>query len=290
MFFRAKNTPFDVCIIGGMGPAATAELMRRIILYTDAKCDAEHVSLCVFNAPNTPDRSEFILSNGKKPNIKNIRLTAPRTRKSDLSKEATSNTKIIRLTAPLSPLKAIKEQIAAAKKLRCRYFAVACNTAHYFYRDFEGVRGIKFINTVRETVSYAARAYPEKDLCVLATLGTVKADIYAALSPKNVKIRYPSPAVCEEIMRLIREIKAASPSVGKTAALTERLKSEFDVGKTVFLLGCTELSLVSSCLDGLTLVDSTDVLAGKIISVCGKRFNRDAFRLKTEFFDKPYEH
>ena len=62
MFFKPKSAPFDVCIIGGMGPAATAELMRRTVLYTEAKADAHHASVCVFNAPHTPDRSEYILS------------------------------------------------------------------------------------------------------------------------------------------------------------------------------------------------------------------------------------
>ena len=299
MFFKPKSAPFDVCIIGGMGPAATAELMRRTVLYTEAKADAEHASVCVFNAPHTPDRSEYILSGEFFPKGKSARLTAQLSRgkrNAVLSKKAVSNTTPVRSGSPLSPLKAIKEQIAAAKKLRCRYFAVACNTAHYFYKDFEGVRGIKFINTVKETAAYAAIVYPEKELCVLATLGTVKADIYGTLSPKNAKIRYPSPAICEEIMRLIREIKAGRAALSDSGSLHSELsnllsllKEEFDTEKTVFILGCTELSLVFSCFDGLTVVDSTDVLAGKIISVCGKRFNRETFSLKAEYFGKIQE-
>ncbi len=144
---------------------------------------------------------------------------------------------------------------------------------------------MKFINTVKETVSYAAHVYPEKTLCVLATLGTVKSDIYNTLSYGNSKITYPCADTNEAIMSLIRKIKSGATSVREdAAALVGRLCFEFDVKETVFILGCTELSVISPCFKELTVVDSTDVLAGRIISAGKKRFNRETFKLKTEFF------
>lgn len=52
---------FDVGIIGGMGPAATAELFRRIVLYTFAQTDQEHIKLYILNDPTIPDRTDYIL-------------------------------------------------------------------------------------------------------------------------------------------------------------------------------------------------------------------------------------
>ena len=36
---------YKLGIIGGMGPLATSELFRRIVLKTDAKFDREHIKL-----------------------------------------------------------------------------------------------------------------------------------------------------------------------------------------------------------------------------------------------------
>lgn len=272
---------FDVAIIGGMGPLATAELVRRVYLYTDAKKDLEHPSLCVFSAPDIPDRSEYILSNQSKRR-KPPFVTEKKHQKS-------------RSNAPATPLKAIKRQIRLAKKLHCRYFAIGCNTAHYFYRDYEKTRGIRFINAVKDTLNYVFSVYPKRDVCVLATLGTVKADIYGSISPKGTKINYPSPSVCGEIMELIRDIKAGQVELSDSdtlpcdknfSSLLSHLKEEFDTEKTVFILGCTELSLIADYFKPLTAVDSTDVLAGRIISVCEKKLNTKGFKLKTEFFEE----
>ena len=246
--------PFDVSVIGGMGPLSTAELLRRVVLYTDAKCDSEHVSLCVFNDPSTPDRSGFILSKD--------------------TKERTP-----------SPLKTIKRQIRMAKRLRCRYFCIACNTAHYFSEDFEKVKGIRFINAVRDTVSYAAKVYPDRRLCVLATEGTVRADIYRKNAPLCAKTVYPSENMRRKISSLIYAIKGGVPPERcDPEAIASGLSAEFDPESTVFILGCTELSLVFHSVSGLTVIDSMDVLAGRIISVAKKGFLAERFPLKGEFF------
>ena len=52
-------------ILGGMGPAATADLMMKIIDMTDAKSDQEHIHIIVDNNTNIPDRTAAILHGGK---------------------------------------------------------------------------------------------------------------------------------------------------------------------------------------------------------------------------------
>ena len=252
------HTKFHVCMIGGMGPLSTAELFRRTVLYTKAEGDGGHVSLCVFNDPSIPDRSGYIVK-----------------------RESNERTP--------SPLKAIKRHIRAAKRLHCRYFAVACNTAHYFSEDFEKVKGIRFINAVRDTVSYAAKAYPDRRLCVLATEGTVRADIYRKNAPLCAKTVYPSENMRRKISSLIYAIKGGVPPERcDPEAIASGLSAEFDPESTVFILGCTELSLVSEFFGDLTVVDSTDVLAASMISAAKKEFNTERFPLNTEFFRQRY--
>lgn len=53
---------YKLGIIGGMGPLATSELFRRIVLKTDAKFDREHIKIAILNNPSIPDRTQAIVA------------------------------------------------------------------------------------------------------------------------------------------------------------------------------------------------------------------------------------
>ena len=57
----------NIGIIGGMGPLATCDLMEKIIDYTDAASDQEHIHVLVDSNTNIPDRTEAILHGGENP-------------------------------------------------------------------------------------------------------------------------------------------------------------------------------------------------------------------------------
>ena len=59
--------PKTIGIMGGMGPAATVDLMSRIISMTDASSDQEHIPMIVDNDTRIPDRTEAILGRGESP-------------------------------------------------------------------------------------------------------------------------------------------------------------------------------------------------------------------------------
>ena len=48
-------------IVGGMGPAATVELMSRIIRKTPARDDGDHLRMLVDNNPKVPSRIKAIV-------------------------------------------------------------------------------------------------------------------------------------------------------------------------------------------------------------------------------------
>ena len=54
-------------IMGGMGPAATADLMMKIIEMTAADSDQEHIPMIIDNNTRIPDRTAAILSGGADP-------------------------------------------------------------------------------------------------------------------------------------------------------------------------------------------------------------------------------
>ena len=60
----AKNV---IGILGGMGPAATADMFQKFIKLTPAHCDQEHIPLLISSIPDIPDRTECILHGGEDP-------------------------------------------------------------------------------------------------------------------------------------------------------------------------------------------------------------------------------
>ena len=54
-------------ILGGMGPAATVDLMQKVIDATPATRDQEHVPMIVWNVPQIPDRNTFIAGGSSSP-------------------------------------------------------------------------------------------------------------------------------------------------------------------------------------------------------------------------------
>ncbi len=231
---------YDLAIIGGMGPMATAELFNRIVAYTDATCDQEHLRIAVLNDPTIPDRTAHLCENGP------------------------------------TPLPQILEHVKEAKQLECKFFAVPCNTSHAFVDKLESVEGIEFINMVAKTckcaIDCAEGHGSDVKICVLATQGTYTADVYKKQADAlKADVVYPSNGLQQDVMDIIRLIKAGKYDASAVAgALEDKLAEEFDADSTIFILACTELSLLLPELTG-KYVDSLDVLAKSILKTCGKK-------------------
>lgn len=58
-----------VGIIGGMGPLATVDLMNKIISYTPAMKDQDHIHIIADNYSQIPDRTTAILGKGIDPTL-----------------------------------------------------------------------------------------------------------------------------------------------------------------------------------------------------------------------------
>lgn len=54
-------------ILGGMGPAATADLFTKIINSTEASCDQDHLHVIIDSNTNIPDRTEALIHGGADP-------------------------------------------------------------------------------------------------------------------------------------------------------------------------------------------------------------------------------
>lgn len=225
-------------ILGGMGPAATVDLMNRIISMTDAESDQEHIPMIVDNDTRIPDRTAAILSGGESP---------------------------------------VPEMLASAKRLEAAgadFIIVACHTAHYFIKEVEEQIGIPVLEMPAETAKLL-KIKGVRRAAVLATDGTVESGLYgAALERVGIEPVYPDEDQQKIIMALIYNyIKKGVTDVNdlpkeETMAIVGDLSSK---GAEVLLLACTELPIAFSIM-GLrseAFVDPTIVLAKSAIRMAG---------------------
>jgi aspartate racemase len=56
-----------VGVLGGMGPEATVDFMAKVIAFTPAEKDQDHVHMLVDNNPKVPNRQAAILADGVDP-------------------------------------------------------------------------------------------------------------------------------------------------------------------------------------------------------------------------------
>ena len=110
-------------IIGGMGPMATVDLMKKVILATDAREDQEHIPILVDNNTNIPDRTAAILGEGEDP---------------------------------LPELLKSEDRLTDAG---ADFLIMGCNTAHYFLPLMLPNLRIPVINMIEETAAFCARSF-----------------------------------------------------------------------------------------------------------------------------------
>ena len=159
-----------VGIIGGMGPAATCDLMMKIINMTDAASDQEHIHVLVDSNINIPDRTEALLHGGEDP---------------------------------------VPEMLASAKRLEsigADFLILPCNTAHCFVPRLENQVSIPFLSMPDETAALLRRK-GVKTAAVLATDGTVQSGLYGkALAAKGIEAIYPNDE--QQIVAIVDDLRS----------------------------------------------------------------------------------
>ena len=223
-------------ILGGMGPAATCDLMEKIISLTEAACDQEHIHIISDVNTAIPDRTAAILHGGADP-VPEMRRSA--------------------------------ERLEAAG---AECILLPCNTAHYFYDAVAASVSVPLLHMPRLTAAVLKEAGVKK-AGVLATDGTIRSGVYArALEAEGIEPVYPGAAHQAMVMDLIyqgvkaRKIPLESIPVGEILA---ELRAR---GAEKFLLACTELPIAFQAL-GIRqdCLDPTRVLAFSAVEYAGAK-------------------
>jgi aspartate racemase len=217
-----------VGIIGGMGPEATVDLMRRVVAKTPAEDDQDHVHLIVESNPKIPSRiAHLIEGTGADPTPELIRIAA-------------------------------NLQRAGADAL-----AIPCNTAHAYAHSIRRAVSIPLLDMVDLTVEQIAHSRRAARVGILASTAVHTTELYAKAFASH-GIDAVLPARQDEVMALIKAVKRGDTGAEIQARLG-RVALEMKSQADVLLIACSELSVISS---GITVpfVDSLDVLAQAIVT------------------------
>lgn len=222
-------------VIGGLGPMATALFMKMVIEMTDADIDQDHIEMVIYNCPQIPDRTRYILGQSDEN-------PAP---------------EMIRLGRRLA------EQGAGL-------IAIPCITANYFYEQLSGEIPVRIINIIEELSGYLADRGIRR-VGLMATSGTVKSRLFQdAFEARGCELLLPSEERQQDVMHVIyRDVKANRPvEMNRFQAAAGELK---DAGAEVIILGCTELSVVrENCLIGKGFLDAMQLMAKCAVETCGR--------------------
>ena len=199
-----KNNGLTLGVLGGMGPAATAEFQRILAVKSPADVDQEHPRMIVYSHTITPDRTTFLL--GKGPDPKPYILDG------------------------------LKTLIGwGADKL-----VITCNTAHYFVDQFPDEIKSKVIHIIDETIRTCQERSP-KGAWLTATLGTMNTGIYQRHAADcGYRFLIPDEPMRNEIHDITDMVKAGKL---KEAGVRYRAAIEklWEIEKLPVVGACTEL-------------------------------------------------
>jgi aspartate racemase len=225
--------PLRVGILGGMGPAATADFYAKLVAATPATTDQEHLPVVIWADPRIPDRTSAILGEGPDP----------------------------------SPCLAEGSRylISAGADL----IAIPCNTAHAFLDPVRTAAApVTVLDMVTETAAEVSELLPRARVGVLATSGTLAAGLYQdALARYALEPVIPDRVAQDAVMSTIRHIKAGGAPATARAWISLAVKALAKAGADIAVAACTEIPLLLTGEDigALPVLDATDVLARTVV-------------------------
>lgn len=230
-----------VGILGGMGPDATVDLMRRIVAMTPASDDQDHVRLLVDHNPKVPSRIKALI---------------------DKTGE--------------SPAPVLIGMAQGLERGGASVLAMPCNTAHAYRGEIQASVGIPLLDMIALTAERIAGMQPKcASVGMLASTAVHTVGLYErALKPFGIATIYPENQ--DAVMGIIKAVKRGDTGAEQRQALKSAAENLRGRSADLLLIACTELSVLADCLADfahctdrrLPVLDALDVLAEKIVA-CG---------------------
>ena len=233
-------------IVGGMGPYAGLDLVKKIFDLTQANQDQDHVPLAMISVPH----------------------------------KITDRTKFLEGGTDINPGIEISNIVRQLSDQGASVIGMPCNTAHsskIINEVYNSIpEGITFVNMVLEVIKFIKGEYPDIDrVGILATTGTMKAGVYNKelinndLKPVLLSKENQKKLIDQAIYDKDFGIKSISSPVHDIAKRKIYLAIELLIKNKaeVVILGCTEIPLAvnAAFFKTVPLIDSTMILARSLL-------------------------
>jgi aspartate racemase len=159
-----------VGVIGGMGPEATVDFLRRIVAATPAQDDADHIRVLVDNNPKIPSRLAALV-------------------------DGTGE----------DPLPVLIAMARGLEKQGADFLTMPCNTAHYYLPRIAEAVSIPFLDMVALSIA----SLSGKRIGMLASPAVRKVGLYASrLNDAGHVAVFPDADGEAKLLDVIRAVKA----------------------------------------------------------------------------------
>src|SRR6185312_981907 len=214
-------------LLGGMGPAATVDVLDKIVRATPATCDQEHIPILVRCIPQIPDRSDALLGRGP------------------------------------SPADALARGARELRRSGADVLAIACNTAHHWYQAIHEAFGLPVIHIAETVAQDLLESGASGSIGIMATSGTILSGFYQrSLEAAGYNVLLPSPA--DQAGLVDHAVACAKSGDWKGARRGAHIAADglFRRGAARVVLACTELPLaLGLSTPGHGLLDANMALA-----------------------------
>ena len=222
-------------VLGGMGPAASAEFMVRLVTQTPAKKDQDHIPTILWSDTTVPDRSTS-MRNGD-----------------DL------------------PLPYLLNGIQGLVSSGCNLIVIPCNTAHLWFKEMEKQASwhAKIVHIV-DSVADALRDVNVVDskIGVMGTQATIELGLYQyRLNKLGWECIAPTKEEMDTLVQPAIDLIKANQIEQAHPMLMTVIHSLINKGANAVVLGCTEipLSVREDIVQDTPIINSIDSLVKSAI-------------------------
>lgn len=218
-------------VLGGMGPAATVDVLDKIVKATPATRDQEHIPILVRCIPQIPDRTDALLGRGP------------------------------------SPADALVRGARELRRSGAEVLAIACNTAHHWYQPICEAFGLPVVH-IAEAVAHDLReSGASGSIGVMATSGTLLSGFYQrSLEAAGYNVLLPSSTDQSHLVDYAVALAKAGDLHTARQAARVAVDALFLRGARRVVLACTELPLaLGSPMLEHGLLDANTALANACV-------------------------
>ena len=222
-------------VLGGMGPAASAEFMIRLVAQTAAKRDQDHIPTILWSDTSVPDRSTSMRNGDDKP------------------------------------LPYLLAGIQGLVLAGCNLIVIPCNTAHLWFKEMEKQASwnAKIVHIV-DSVADALRDVNvvNSKIGVMGTQATVELGLYQyRLNKLGWDCIVPTKLEMDTLVQPAIDLIKANQIETAHSMLMTVIHSLISRGAKAVVLGCTEipLSVREDRLQDTPIINSIDSLVKSAI-------------------------